>query len=39
VPEVDLKPLPKGLKYEFLGPDKTYPVPKKCEVADFIEKV
>jgi hypothetical protein len=24
-PEVDLKPLPKGLKYEFLGPDKTYP--------------
>jgi hypothetical protein len=26
VPEVDLKPLPKGLKHEFLGPDKTYPV-------------
>jgi hypothetical protein len=26
VPVVDLKPLPKGLKYEFLGPDKTYPV-------------
>jgi hypothetical protein len=26
VPEVDIKPLPKGLKYEFLGPDKTYPV-------------
>jgi hypothetical protein len=26
VPEVDLKPLPKGLKYEFLSPDKTYPV-------------
>jgi hypothetical protein len=25
-PDVDLKPLPKGLKYEFLGPDKTYPV-------------
>jgi hypothetical protein len=25
-PEVDLKPLPKGLKYEFLVPDKTYPV-------------
>jgi hypothetical protein len=24
--EADLKPLPKGLKYEFLGPDKTYPV-------------
>jgi hypothetical protein len=24
VPKVDLKPLPKGLKYEFLGPDKTY---------------
>jgi hypothetical protein len=26
MPEVELKPLPKGLKYEFLGPDKTYPV-------------
>jgi hypothetical protein len=26
VPEVDLKPLPRGLKYEFLGPNKTYPV-------------
>jgi hypothetical protein len=26
VPEVDLKPLLKGLKYEFLGLDKTYPV-------------
>jgi hypothetical protein len=26
VPEVDLKPLDKGLKYEFLGLDKTYPV-------------
>jgi hypothetical protein len=26
VPKVDLKPLPKGLKYEFLGPGKTYPV-------------
>jgi hypothetical protein len=26
VPEVDLKPLPNGLKYNFLGPDKTYPV-------------
>jgi hypothetical protein len=26
VPEVDLKPLPKGLKYEFLGLKKTYPV-------------
>jgi hypothetical protein len=25
-PEVDLKPLPKGLNYEFLVPDKTYPV-------------
>jgi hypothetical protein len=24
--KVDLKPLPKGLKYEFLGPDKTYSV-------------
>jgi hypothetical protein len=26
VPEVDLKPLPKKLKCEFLGPDKTYSV-------------
>jgi uncharacterized protein YfaS (alpha-2-macroglobulin family) len=26
VPKVDIKPLPKRLKYEFLGPDKTYPV-------------
>jgi hypothetical protein len=26
VPEVDLKPFPKGLKYDFLGPGKTYPV-------------
>jgi hypothetical protein len=26
LPEVDLKPLPKGLKYEFSGPDKTYPI-------------
>jgi hypothetical protein len=26
LPEVDLKPFPKGLKYEFLGPDKTCPV-------------
>jgi hypothetical protein len=26
VPEVDLKPLPKGLKYKFLGPGKTYPI-------------
>jgi hypothetical protein len=26
VPKVDLKPLPKGLKYKFLGPDKTYSV-------------
>jgi hypothetical protein len=26
VPELDLNPLPKGSKYEFLGPDKTYPV-------------
>jgi hypothetical protein len=25
-PEVDLKPLPKGLKFEFLGPEKSYPV-------------
>jgi hypothetical protein len=33
VPEVDLKPLPKGLKYEFLGPDKTYPVIVRDELS------
>jgi hypothetical protein len=32
-PEVDLKPLPKGLKYEFLGPDKTYPVIVRDELS------
>jgi hypothetical protein len=26
VPEVELKPLPKELRYEFLGLDKTYPI-------------
>jgi hypothetical protein len=26
MPVVDHKPLPKGLKYEFLGPGKTYPI-------------
>jgi hypothetical protein len=25
-PDVELKPLPKGLKYEFLGDNKTYPM-------------
>ena len=25
-PKVDLKPLPKGLRYAFLGPNDTYPV-------------
>jgi hypothetical protein len=46
VPEVDLKLLPKGLKYEFLGSDKTYPVTVSDELSpeenekllDFIEK-
>jgi hypothetical protein len=33
VPEVDLKPLPKGLKYEFLGLDKTYPVTVSDELS------
>jgi hypothetical protein len=33
VPEVDLKPLPKGLKYEFLGLYKTYPVIKSDELS------
>jgi hypothetical protein len=33
VPEVDLKPLPKGLKYDFLGPDKTYPVTVSDELS------
>jgi hypothetical protein len=26
LPDIELKPLPKGLKYGFLGADKTYPV-------------
>jgi hypothetical protein len=26
MPDIELKPLPKGLKYEFLGADNTYPV-------------
>jgi hypothetical protein len=26
MPDIELKPLPKGLKYEFLGAGKTYPV-------------
>jgi hypothetical protein len=26
MPDIELRPLPKGLKYEFLGADKTYPV-------------
>jgi hypothetical protein len=26
MPDIELKTLPKGLKYEFLGADKTYPV-------------
>jgi hypothetical protein len=26
MPDIELKPLPKGLKYEFLGAHKTYPV-------------
>jgi hypothetical protein len=33
VPEVDLKPLPKGLNYEFLGPYKTYPVIMRYELS------
>jgi hypothetical protein len=33
VPEVDLKPLLKGLKYEFLGPNKTYPVTVSDELS------
>jgi hypothetical protein len=33
VPEVDLKPLPKRLKYEFLGLDKTYPVIVRDELS------
>jgi hypothetical protein len=33
VPDVDLKPLPKGLKYEFLGPNKTYPVIVRDELS------
>jgi hypothetical protein len=33
LPEVDLKPLPKGLKYELLGLDKTYPVIVRDELS------
>jgi hypothetical protein len=33
VPEVDLKPWLKGLKYEFLGPDKTCPVIMRDELS------
>jgi hypothetical protein len=33
VPEVDLKPLPKGLKYGFLDPDKTYLVIVRDELS------
>jgi hypothetical protein len=33
VPEVNLKPLPKGLKYDFLDPDKTYPVTVSDELS------
>jgi hypothetical protein len=33
VPKVELKPLPKGLKYEFLGPDKTYPIIESDELS------
>jgi hypothetical protein len=33
VPEVDLKPFPKGLMYKFLGPDKTYPVTVSDELS------
>jgi hypothetical protein len=33
VPEVDLKPLPKGLKYEFLGLDKSYSVIVSVELS------
>jgi hypothetical protein len=31
--EVDLKPLPKELTYEFLGPDRTYPVISSNELS------
>ena len=31
-PKVELKPLPKGLRYAFLGPNSTYPVIVKAEL-------
>jgi hypothetical protein len=33
MPDIELKPLPKGLKYEFLGADKTYPVVESDELS------
>ena len=33
-PKVDLKPLPKGLRYAFLGPNDTYPVIINDELSD-----
>jgi len=33
-PKVDLKPLPKGLRYAFLGPNSTYPVIINAELND-----
>ena len=38
-PDVEMKPLPKGLKYEFLGDGKTFPVIiRDGEVAEFIKE-
>jgi hypothetical protein len=46
VPEVDLKPLPKGLKYEFWAQVRLIQslwaaswVPKKIEVADLLKNI
>jgi hypothetical protein len=39
VPKVDHKPLPKGLKCEFLNPDKTYPVIVSDEFPEENEKL
>jgi hypothetical protein len=39
MPNIELKPLPKGLKYEFLGADKTYPVIVSDELSPEMDKL
>jgi hypothetical protein len=39
MPDIELKPLPKGLKYEFLGADETYPVIVSDELSPEMDKL